>query len=161
MLKVLYSDPNHVFYYSNRPRKSLENALFIKVFSFELTEKMNLQKDSYPAHIVLKDTYLMVVKLLGGWLDLVLGGLVDESDTQEPAIVSMLGAWLYSHKFSIQSTSLMFSCCVDTVGLLVDRTRVVAGFNHTPTYQARGRGVRQWRLSCIQQECSIGVEQLY
>jgi len=33
---------------------------------------------------------------------------------------------------------------------------VVAGFNHTPTYQARGRGVRQWRLSCIQQECSIG-----
>ena len=26
-----------------------------------------------------------------------------------------------------------------------------------PTYQARGRGVRQWRLSCIQQECSIGV----
>ena len=50
----------------------------------------------------------------------------------------------------------MFSCCVDTVGLLVDRTRVVAGFNHTPTYQARGRGVRQWRLSCIQQECSIG-----
>ena len=46
---------------------------------------------------------------------------------------------------------------IDTVGLLVDRTRVVAGFNHTPTYQARGRGVRQWRLSCIQQECSIGV----
>ena len=45
---------------------------------------------------------------------------------------------------------------IDTVGLLVDRTRVVAGFNHTPTYQARGRGVRQWRLSCIQQECSIG-----
>ena len=31
----------------------------------------------------------------------------------------------------------MFSCCVDTVGLLVDRTRVVAGFNHG---QARGRG---------------------
>ena len=45
---------------------------------------------------------------------------------------------------------------IDTVGLLVDRTRMVAGFNHTPTYQARGRGVRQWRLSCIQQECSIG-----
>ena len=37
----------------------------------------------------------------------------------------------------------MFSCCVDTVGLLVDRTRVVAGFNHTPTYQARGRGTGQ------------------
>ena len=47
---------------------------------------------------------------------------------------------------------------INTVGLLVDRTWVVvAGFNHTPTYQARGRGVRQWRLSCIQQECSIGV----
>ena len=48
----------------------------------------------------------------------------------------------------------MFSCCVDTVGLLVEKTRVVAGFNHTPTYQ--GRGGRQWRLSCIQQECSLG-----
>ena len=96
---------------------------------------MNLQKNSYPAHIVLKDTYLMVVKLLGGWLDLVLGGHVDEEDTQRPAIVSLLGGWLYSHKFAIQSSSLMFSCCVDTVGLLVDRTRVVAGFNHTPTYQ--------------------------
>ena len=36
----------------------------------------------------------------------------------------------------------MFSCCVDTVGLLVERTRVVAGFNHTPTYQGRGRGVQ-------------------
>ena len=43
---------------------------------------------------------------------------------------------------------------IDTVGLLVDRTRVVAGFNHNPTYQARGRGVRQWMLSCIEQECS-------
>ena len=57
MLQFLYSDPNHVFYYSNRPCKSLENALFIKVFSFELTEKMNLQQNSYPAHIVLKNTY--------------------------------------------------------------------------------------------------------
>jgi len=56
-----------------------------------------------------------------------------------------------------QLDNLWLWCCVDTVGLLVDRTRVVvAGFNHTPTYQARGRGVRQWRLSCIQQECSIG-----
>ena len=27
-----------------------------------------------------------------------------------------------------------------TVDLLVDRTRVVAGFNHTPSYQARGGG---------------------
>ena len=93
----------------------------------------------------------MVVKLLGGWLDLVLGGHVDEEDTQRPAIVSVLGGLLYSHKLAIQSSSLMFSCCVDTVGLLVDRTMVVvAGFNRTPTYQARGRGVRQWRLSCIQ-----------
>ena len=91
-------------------------------------------------HIVLKDTYLMVVKLLGGWLDLVLGGHVDEEDTQRTAIVSLLGGWLYSHKFAIQSSSLMFSCCVDTVGLLVDRTRVVAGFNPTPPYQARGGG---------------------
>ena len=49
---------------------------------FELTEKMNLPKNSYPAHIVLKDTYLMVVKLLGGWLDLVLGGYGGEEDTR-------------------------------------------------------------------------------
>ena len=44
---------------------------------------MNLQKNSYPTHIVLKDTYLMVVKLIGSWLDLVLGGHVDEEDTQD------------------------------------------------------------------------------
>ena len=81
----------------------------------------------------------MVVKLLGGWLDFVLGGHVDEEDTQRPAIVSVLGGWLYSHKFAIQSSSLMFSCCVDTVGLLVDRNRVVA----------RGRGVRQGREAVL------------
>ena len=88
--------------------------------------------------MVLKDTYLMVVKLLGGWLDLVLGGRVDEEDTQEPAIVSLLGGWLYSHKFSIQSSSPMFSCCVDTVGLLVDRTRVVASTTPPPTRPGEG-----------------------
>ena len=49
---------------------------------------MNLQQNSYPAHIVLKDPYLMVVQLLGVWLDLVLGGHVGEEDTQGPAIVS-------------------------------------------------------------------------
>ena len=38
---------------------------------------------------------------------------------------------------------------IDTVGLLVDRTRVVAGFNHTPTYQARGREVRQGREAVL------------
>ena len=41
---------------------------------------------------------------------------------------------------------------IDTVGLLVDRTRVVAGFNHTPTYQARERGVRQWRRNMLAAE---------
>ena len=49
---------------------------------------MNLQTNSYTAHIVLKDPYLMVVQLLGGWLDLVLGGHLGEEDTQGPAIVS-------------------------------------------------------------------------
>ena len=41
---------------------------------------MNLEKHSYPAHIVLKDPYQMgeVVHLLGGWLDLELGGHVGE-----------------------------------------------------------------------------------
>ena len=49
---------------------------------------MNLQTNSYTAHIVLKDPYLMDVQLLGGWLDLVLGGHLGEEDTQGPAIVS-------------------------------------------------------------------------
>ena len=63
----------HVFYYSLGPCKSLENGLFLKEFRVELTEKMNVDLNSYPAHIVLKDPYQMVevVQLHGvpyGWL---------------------------------------------------------------------------------------------